>query len=232
MCVPINSELFRESLWELLRELWSLFCSSRGMPFREWNFVFRGWKFEFRELLREYPGTLRELREWPFHSESVFFWSWGGPQASEKKHTNFFNIKFLAPAQTPLFEPPEKILEGKSSLNMKFWVRVFLGHQGPRRWDISDKNFMQVAFFCCFRQGVAGMSRDLGRDVPDLEKLYARKLWADCSPPQEKSLCASFPGKGRKKRNPHKFFRGGFLGSTTLRIFWGYFWEITSRGKK
>ena len=25
---------------------------------------------------------------------------------------------------------------------------------------------MQVAFFCCFREGVAGMSRDLGRDVP------------------------------------------------------------------
>ena len=38
---------------------------------------------------------------------------------------------------------------------------------------------MQVAFFCCFRQGVAGMSRDLGRDVPDFEELYARKLWAD-----------------------------------------------------
>ena len=34
--------------------------------------VFREWNFEFRELLREYPGTLRELREWPFHSESVF----------------------------------------------------------------------------------------------------------------------------------------------------------------
>ena len=42
--------------------------------------------------------------------------------------------------------------------------------------DIPDKNFMQVAFFCCFRQGVAGMSRDLGRDVPDLEKLYARNF--------------------------------------------------------
>ena len=25
------------------------------------------------------------------------------------------------------------------------------------------------------------MSWDLGRDVPDLEKLYARKLWADFS---------------------------------------------------
>ena len=41
------------------------YCSSRGMPFREWN-------FEFRELLRECPGTLPELREWPFRSESVF----------------------------------------------------------------------------------------------------------------------------------------------------------------
>ena len=57
------------------------------------------------------------------------------------------------------------------------------GHPGPRRRDIPGKNFMQVAFFCCFRQGVAGMCRDLGRDVPDLEKLYARKLWADFSFP-------------------------------------------------
>ena len=42
---------------------------------------------------------------------------------------------------------------------------------------------MQVAFCCCFGQGVAGMSRDLGRDVPDLEKLYARELWGDFSFP-------------------------------------------------
>ena len=27
------------------------------------------------------------------------------------------------------------------------------------------------------------MSRDLGRDIPDLEKLYAGKLWADFSYP-------------------------------------------------
>ena len=67
----------------------------------------------------------------------------------------------------------------KNSLNIKFLGGIFLGHPGPRSRDIPDKNFMQVAFFCCFRQGVAGMSRDLGRDVPDLEKLYARKLWAD-----------------------------------------------------
>ena len=42
------------------------------MPFREWNFAFRESLSEFRELLQEYPGTLPELREWPFHSESVF----------------------------------------------------------------------------------------------------------------------------------------------------------------
>ena len=35
------------------------------------------------------------------------------------------------------------------------------------------------------------MSRDLGRDVPDLEKLYARKLWADFSYPRHE-VCALF----------------------------------------
>ena len=35
--------------------------------------------------------------------------------------------------------------------------------------------------FLCFMQGMAGMSRDLGRDVPGSEKLYARKLSADFS---------------------------------------------------
>ena len=32
------------------------------------------------------------------------------------------------------------------------------------------------------------MSRDLGRDVPDLEKLYARELWADFSYPKDFGL--------------------------------------------
>ena len=72
----------------------------------------------------------------------------------------------------------------KNSLNIKFLGGIFLGHPGPRCRDIPDKNFMQVAFFCCFRQGVAGMSRGFG--VPDSEKLYARKLklWAAFSYPK------------------------------------------------
>ena len=68
----VDSHQFRESLQELLRELWFSQCSSREMPFREWNFAFPESLSEFRELLREYPGTLRELQEWPSHSESVF----------------------------------------------------------------------------------------------------------------------------------------------------------------
>ena len=60
------------SIPELLRELWFPYCSSRGTPFRKRNFVFRERNFEFRKLLRECSGTLRELREWPFHSESFF----------------------------------------------------------------------------------------------------------------------------------------------------------------
>ena len=77
--------------------------------------------------------------------------------------------------------------ERKSSPKTMFLGGIFLGHQGPRRRDIPDKNLMQVAFFCCFRHGVAGMSRDLGRDVQDLEKLYERELWADFSFPKKRS---------------------------------------------
>ena len=42
----------------------------------------------------------------------------------------------------------------------------------PWPWDVPDKDFMQGAFFCCFRQGLARMSRDLGRNFPGSEKLY------------------------------------------------------------
>ena len=56
---------------------------------------------------------------------------------------------------------------------------------------------MQEAFFSSFRQGVAGMSRDLGRGVLDLEKLYARKLRADFSHERKKT----------PKENLHKEFR-------------------------
>ena len=86
---------------------------------------------------------------------------------------------------------------------------IFLGQPAPRRRDIPDKNFMQVAFFCCFRQGVAGMSRDLGRDVPDLEKRYARKLWADFSHPKISVATPSCSGRGGNgRRRFHTPVRG------------------------
>ena len=40
------------------------------------------------------------------------------------------------------------------------------------------------------------MSWDLGRDVPDLEKLYAGKLWADFSYPKNKEFFQVFVRDG------------------------------------
>ena len=73
----VGSHQFRESLRELLRELWFPYCSSREMPFREWNFAFRESLSEFRETPRA-PTMGLSLRE-------LFSWNWGGPQASDYK---------------------------------------------------------------------------------------------------------------------------------------------------
>ena len=43
--------------------------------------------------------------------------------------------------------------------------------------------------FCCFRHGVAGMSRDLGQDVPDLENFMQENFGLIfLSPKKGKSL--------------------------------------------
>ena len=55
------------------------------------------------------------------------------------------------------------------------------------------------------------MSRDLGRDVPDLEKLYARKLWADFSHPKNVETNGIrpelHPAKERLRGDPKEMFR-------------------------
>ena len=75
--------------------------------------------------------------------------------------------------------------KGFRSLNIEL-----LGGILPRRRDIPDKNFMQVAFFCCFRPGVAGMSRDLGRDVPDLENFMQENFGAGFSFPTHPEIAS------------------------------------------
>ena len=107
----------------------------------------------------------------------------------------------------------------KNSLNIQFLGGIFLGHPGPRRRDIPDKNFMQVAFFCCFRQEVAGMSRDLGRDVPDLEKLYARKLWVDFSHPNILSVSSLLSWLSHR-RCRHHHYRYNILNFDFPLLFW------------
>ena len=83
--------------------------------------------------------------------------------------------------------PCTEIQEGRKKPKDKVFGQDVPGTSGTRTPGYPDKNFMQVAFVCCFRQGVARMSQDLGRDVPDVAKFYARKLWADFSFPRNPS---------------------------------------------
>ena len=55
---------------------------------------------------------------------------------------------------------------------MKLLGGIFLDIRDPDAGISRTKPFLQVTFFCCFREGVAGMSRELGRDVPDMEKNF------------------------------------------------------------
>ena len=72
----VGSHQFRELLRELLRELWASCCSSRGMPFRERNFVFREWNFGI------------------FNSESC---SENIPELSESSENGLFTPRALFP---------------------------------------------------------------------------------------------------------------------------------------
>ena len=99
-----------------------------------------------------------------------------------------FGINYVGIARPKSRKAPFQTSEFRSqeSLKIKFFGRIFLRYQGPRRRDIPDIDLCKWPF-SVFSHGVAGMSRDLGRDVPDLEKLYARKLGADLSFPEKGS---------------------------------------------
>ena len=90
------------------------------MPFREWNFAFRESASQFRELLREYPGTLRELREWPFHSESGFLAIGVVPRLLKGAVVIFaIFVKTLVLGQAPCAKPsptPVCVMPQKGSL--------------------------------------------------------------------------------------------------------------------
>ena len=74
--------------------------------------------------------------------------------------------------------------EKKNRLKIKSLGRMLLGPQGTTRRDIPDpgpgisrtKTLCKAPFSVILNREWAGMSRDLGRDVPGSEKMYARKL--------------------------------------------------------
>ena len=76
----VSSHQFRESLWELLRELWFSYCSSRGMPFREWNFVFREWNSNSESCSESTPERSQSSENGLFAPRAFFLklgWSSG-----------------------------------------------------------------------------------------------------------------------------------------------------------
>ena len=90
-----------------------------------------------------------------------------GQKAGDAKHG------MLAIQNPPIFSGTEK------QPKHRVFGRDIPGTSGTQTSGYPEQKLYASGPFCSFRQGVAGMSRDLGRDVPDLEKLYARKLWAD-----------------------------------------------------
>ena len=68
-----------------------------------WDFSLRELFSELRELLREYLGTFPELREWPFHSESVFLKV--ARLQSEFCTKDFFRATNFVTKNAPKFSP-------------------------------------------------------------------------------------------------------------------------------
>ena len=69
----------------------------------------------------------------------------------------------------------QKVRKGKQPKD-KHFVQDIHGTSGTQTSGYHGQKLYASAVFCCFREGVTRMSRDLDRDVPDLEKLSARKL--------------------------------------------------------
>ena len=89
------------------------------------------------------------------------------------------------------------------------------GYPWPWPCDVPDENFMQGAFCCCLRQAMAGISRDLGRDVPGSEELYAsyfsgakkdsqsQKIWTIRGVTGHYPVKEGFGGKSHQKAHPN-----------------------------
>ena len=109
-------------------------------------------------------------------------------KGTEKRPESLASEGFLAPTPSvrqPLFETSEKRTSGTEKQPKH---KVFgAGYS----WDIRDpdvgisrtKTLCKWPFSVVLERDVT----DLGRDVPDLEKLYARKLWAGFSYPRTSS---------------------------------------------
>ena len=154
----VGAHQFRESLRELLRELWFSYCSSRGMPFREWNFVFREWNFQrFRKGVggRGLATSKPPERAPKNLQKCVPLLPRGDREKVQKRGLNLWPFKaFLAPTPSvrqPLFETSEILSsEGcsentpelvESSENGLFTPRAFFLKLG---WSPGFRDWRQI----------------------------------------------------------------------------------------
>ena len=92
---------------------------------------------------------------------------------------------------------------------------MFLEHQGPRRrdlappWDVPDKNVVQGASFCCFRGGMARISREFGSGRPDMWVLTRKMVPKSIKMPKKIIFLRSrFRTRSTTTRDRNLQFRG------------------------
>ena len=141
----VGSHQFRESLRELLRELWFSHCTSREMPFREWNFA-------FRELLTT-PRKNRAIVSAPILTSRAI--SLRSEIASER----WFSLRLKCAKLIPTARIPARCVSPLWKIASK-WRCATLAHsdvqgtqrtrglrnfdRGLRGWILSDRSWIEI----------------------------------------------------------------------------------------
>ena len=128
------------------------------------------------------------------------------PLRGPRRHMNFFNINFLAPAQRTPFYVQQFTYGVVSEGVVAESLRKFCGNLQEIRFIASGKGAEILRKVCGNFVEIA--ENFLQWPLPE----RPHKWTADMLGPQKKSVCASFPGKGRKEGIHINFCRRIFGG--------------------
>ena len=83
-----------------------------------------------------------------------------------------------------LFPSPLKLIRKEKQPKDKVFGPDMPETSGTQTLEYPGKRLYARRLFCCFKEGVAGMYRDSGRDVPGSDKLYSGEKKNHYSPRQ------------------------------------------------